>query len=103
MDFIYKLILIDRLFKEDNWTDEDEAIVGRHYNHLVSLKEKGKLVLAGKTSGLDKDTYGIVIFQADNLDDAKVIMENDPAIKEGIMTGHLQGYDVALITDEYKK
>lgn len=103
MEFIYKLILVDRLFVEEAWTKEDEAIVSRHFNHLLQLKEKGSLILAGKTSGLSKDTYGICIFKAENLEAAQEIMKNDPAIKEGIMTGYLQQYDVALFNENYKK
>lgn len=103
MEFLYTLILVDRLFIEDNWTQEDEDIVGRHFKHLQKLKADGKLILAGKTSGLDLDTKGLVIFKAENLEEATAIMNSDPAIKEGIMTATLQQYDVALFNEAYKK
>lgn len=103
MEFIYRLTLIDRLFIEENWTDQDEAIISRHFQHLTTLKEQGNLILAGKTDGLDTNTIGIVMFQADSMEHAQDIMNNDPAIKEGIMTGFLQKYNVAIFNNEYKK
>lgn len=103
MEFIYKLILVDRLFSERNWTSEDDAITSRHFNHLLKLKEDNRLILAGKTAGLDLDTYGVVIFRADSYQEAKVIMKSDPAIKEGIMRGHLKEFNVALLNENYKK
>jgi len=103
MEFIYKLRLIDRLFVEENWTDEDNRITMEHYNHLVELKNQNKLILAGKTAGLDIETYGIVVFQCDSIEEAKDIMRNDPAVKHGIMVGNLKEYNVALVNTEYKK
>ena len=102
-EFIYKLILIDRLFIAENWTNEDETIIGRHFKHLQSLEQNGQLILAGKTAGLDRNTYGIVLFTASSLEEAKTIMDNDPAIVEGIMNGTLQEYNVALFNPNYKK
>lgn len=99
MDFLYRLKVVDRLLVEENWKEEDEAIIGRHFKHLQKLQSDNKLILAGKTKGLDKDTLGLVIFSADSKEEAEKIMNSDPAIKEEIMTGFLQEYVVAL----YKK
>jgi len=94
--FIYVLKLISRLLKESNWTDADNAIVGRHFTHLQSLLAEGKLILAGKTEGLDEKTFGIVIFEADDLESAQKQMKLDPAVQEGIMNAQLFPYSVAL-------
>lgn len=103
MDFIYRLKLIDRLIPENNWTKADEKIIAEHFAHLVKMKNSNQLLLAGKTTGQDKDTIGIVIFKAASYEAALGIMNNDPAIKQKIMTGFLQEYDVALLNYEYKK
>jgi len=103
MEFIYKLVLTERLTKKSKWTDLDEKIVQDHYNHLLRLKNSGFLILAGKTAGLDKDTYGLVIFKAKDYNEALSIMQSDPAVKKGIMIGYLQEYNVAIINGEYKK
>lgn len=103
MEFIYKLILVDRLFVAKNWTKEDENIVGEHFQHLQDLLKDGKLIMAGKTAGLSLDTYGIVIFKAESKQEAKNIMRKDPVVAKGVMTGHLQEYKTALFNNEYKK
>lgn len=53
--------------------------------------------MAGKTDGLDEKTFGIVIFEADSEEEAKLIMESDPAVAEGIMNAELFPYRVALM------
>jgi uncharacterized protein YciI len=95
--YIYILKLIPRLLKEVNWNEADNAIVGRHFAHLQSLLAEGQLILAGKTEGLDEKTFGIVIFEAEDYDSAQKQMRLDPAIQEGVMTGELYPYTVALM------
>jgi len=51
--FIYILKLIPALLDVKNWTVKEEAIVERHFLKLQGLLEEGKLILAGKTDGLD--------------------------------------------------
>lgn len=95
--FIYVLKLIPSLWNEKNWTEREEAIVERHFTKLQGLLIEGKLILAGKTNGLDEKTFGIVIFEADSEEEAKLTMENDPAVAEGIMKAELFPYRVALM------
>lgn len=95
--FIYILKLIPELLNENNWTEKEEAIVGRRFVKLQELLAEGKLILAGKTEGLDEKTFGIVIFKADSDEEAQSIMKNDPGVAEGIMTAELFPYRVALM------
>ncbi len=95
--FIYILKLVPELLNMDNWTTREEKIVDKHFSKLQELLEEGKLILAGKTSGLDEKTFGIVILEVENEDTAITIMKSDPAVSEGIMTAELFPYNVALI------
>ena len=95
--FIYVLKLVPHLLDEKNWTDVEENIVSRHFEALERLKQRGKLILAGRTLNFDEKTFGIVIFEAESEQDANVIMENDPAVKEKVMTAELFPYRVALM------
>ncbi|MBI9050244.1 MAG: hypothetical protein JEZ00_12550 [Anaerolineaceae bacterium] len=95
--FIYVLKPIPSLLKEENWTTHEEEIVQKHFNKLQKLLSEGKLILAGKTDGLNSDTFGIVILEVDNKAEAEKIMLADPAVVEGIMTAVLYPYNVALI------
>jgi uncharacterized protein YciI len=98
--FIYILKPIPRLIIEANWTDSDNAIVGRHFTHLQALLAEGTLILAGKTEGLDEKTFGIVIFESEDLESAQKLMRLDPAVHEGVMTAELFPYTVALMRSE---
>lgn len=94
--FIYTLRLVPRLTNPDNWTEMENEIVGRHFRMLQGLLEEGKLVLAGRTQTMDEKTFGIVILEVESEEEARSVMENDPGVKEGVMTAELFPYRVAL-------
>lgn len=95
--FVYFLQLIPRLLKEENWTDVEEDIVDRHFKRLQRLVEEGKVILAGRTLNMDPEGRGIVILEVDSEEEAIELMENDPTVKEKIMTAKLYPYRVALM------
>ena len=95
--YIYVLKLIPRLLDENNWTEKDENIVGEHFRLLKKFTEEGKVILAGRTLTTEEDGFGIVIFEAENIEEATNFMNSDPAVKEGIMTAKVYPYKVALI------
>lgn len=98
--FLYKLELQAYLNDENNWTERENDIVSRHFSYLVNLKEEGKLILAGRTSPTDGSPFGIVIFKEASEEAARNVMNNDPAVKEGIMTAELYPYRVAIISEQ---
>lgn len=95
--YIYVLKLIPSLLNESNWTKKEEDIVDKHFKKLQDLLKEEKLILAGKTVGLDEQTFGIVIIEVDSEEEALSIMNNDPTVKEEIMKAQLFEYNVALI------
>ena len=101
--YIYVLKLIPKLLNEDNWNEKENNIVERHFKYLKGLKEKGNLILAGKTLSIDENTFGIVIVVVENKKEARYMMNNDPAVNEGIMTAQLYPYNVALISEKNLK
>jgi uncharacterized protein len=58
--------------------------------------QTGKMILAGRTQNDLKETFGIVIFNAQDDDEAQSFMENDPSIQSGVMIGTLYPYAIAL-------
>lgn len=95
--FVYFLKLIPRLLDESNWTPVEEDVVDRHFARLQTLLADGRLILAGRTQNMDPTGCGIVILEVDSEEEARELMENDPTVKEGIMTAQLFPYKVALI------
>lgn len=95
--YVVVLRLIERLWTVDAWTATDNTIVDEHFLYLKTLLAQGRLILAGKTAGNDESTFGLVIFEAVDDEEAKFIMENDPSVRKGIMRATLSSYHVALV------
>lgn len=77
-------------------TEEESRIVGEHFQYLKRLTEVGVAVLMGRTQNNDEDTMGLVIFRAPDEAAARALMENDPAVKNGVMSARLYPYRIAL-------
>jgi uncharacterized protein YciI len=77
-------------------TPEEAEIVSRHVDYLEALGERGALLLAGRTQENTEVTFGIMILETESEEEARAIMENDPAVAEGIMRAHLHPYRVAV-------
>lgn len=96
MTYIYILKLNQDYYDEDAWTDEVNQIMEAHFIRLKDDYEKGKVIHVGRTEDHKDKGFGIVIYHADNDQDAKDYMENDPAILVGLMTGSYQSYKVVF-------
>ncbi|HET7204034.1 MAG TPA: YciI family protein [Steroidobacteraceae bacterium] len=96
MQFLYVLRLVPRLHDDAAWTDEDTAAVSRHFEHLKQATAAGKVILAGRTREPGDRTFGLVIFEAADEDEAQRFMGSDPAVVAGVMTATLHPYAVAL-------
>ncbi len=78
-------------------TKEEAAIVEEHFNYLKNLAAKGVIILAGRTLTTDESTFGIVILRAGSEEAAREIMNNDPAVKNGVMRATLFPFRVAVM------
>jgi uncharacterized protein len=99
MEYIYVLKLIPRLHKEENWTTEDEKVVSDHFERLKDYRDRGVVILAGRTLNEEENAFGIVVFEAETDSEAEGFMRKDPAVKDGIMTAELFPYRVALLKE----
>jgi len=94
--YVYVLQLAPRFQDAAAWTEMENAVAARHFDHLTQATKAGQVILAGRTNEpLDK-TFGLVIFEADSETAARTFMESDPAVIAGLMTATLHPYEVAL-------
>lgn len=95
--YMYTLQLVPPLLNQDNWTEKENRIVEEHFQRLKRFLDDGVVIFAGRVSTMDPEGFGIVIFKADSEEDALVMMENDPAVREGIMTAELFPFNISLM------
>lgn len=81
----------------DGPTPEESETVSRHFAYLTDLTEKGVMILVGRTQNNDENTLGIAVFEAEDESAARRIMENDPAVRSGVMRADLYPYQIALM------
>ncbi|MCP2636716.1 YciI family protein [Microbacterium sp. HD4P20] len=79
-------------------TSDEQRIVGAHFAYLLELKERGILILAGRTQET-VGTFGLVIFEADDRAAARTVMGDDPAVAAGLFAASLHPYAVAVARD----
>jgi uncharacterized protein YciI len=94
--YIYVLRLVPRLYQDENWTKEDNAVLERHLMRFKQAIETRELILAGRTREPGERTFGIAIFQAADEAAARKFMESDPAVVAGLMTAALHPFAVAV-------
>lgn len=94
--YVYVLKLTPRMQVANAWTDTENGVIGRHFARLAKATDSGQVILAGRTTeALDK-TFGLVIFEAESEEAARLFMESDPAVEANIMSATLHPYSVAL-------
>ncbi|MEC0232503.1 MULTISPECIES: YciI family protein [Paenibacillus] len=96
-EFIYVIRLQPAYVDRSTWTDRENTIVEEHFQYLLQLKEAGELILAGRTETYDEKTFGIVILRVDNELEARLIMEQDPAVSSQLMISELYPYRIAVM------
>jgi len=94
--FLYVLRLTERAQRMEAWSENEHAAVNDHFAYLSQALGEGRLILAGRTEAPGPETFGLVIFEADNEAAARAFMAKDPAVARGLMTAELHPYRIAL-------
>ena len=75
-------------------TPEENTAMEAHFQYLKKATEDGIVLLAGPC--LD-DTFGLVIFRAENEEAAGAFMFNDPSVKANVMMAELHPFRASLV------
>ena len=94
--YSYSLSLVSRLHDEAAWNDTDRSAVSGHAQYLRDLQERGIVLLAGRTDAPNDATRGIVILESSSADEARKVMDADPAVLGGIMEATLAPFRLAV-------
>ena len=66
-----------------NPKESENLLMSDHFHYLKKLLETKKLVLAGPTL-IEDDPYGVLIFETENIEEARNLLEQDPSVKARI-------------------
>jgi uncharacterized protein YciI len=73
------------VYRGSAWEDKQrDSLVEAHVRYINSLKEQGKLGAAGRIDAPD-DLLGLVIFKPTSFEEAQRLLEEDPAVKAGVL------------------
>jgi uncharacterized protein YciI len=80
-------------------TPAEEAAMQGHFDYLKRATVDGVVLLAGPC--LD-DTFGLVVFQAENEEAAQAFMFNDPSVQANVMMAELHPFRISLLGESSK-
>ena len=79
----------------ETMTEEEQQVWSVHFERFQRLLDEGVIVLVGPTLG--PINTGIAVFEAEDQEAARKIMEEDPVIAGGYACGELRPFRVALL------
>ena len=97
--FIYTLKVVRREMLTDGPDRTEAQILDNHLEYLRDLTESGAGKFIGRTLTTGPETFGVVVFSAADEASARRIMEQDPAVAQGVMTAELQPFSIVLVGD----
>jgi uncharacterized protein len=94
--FLYRIQPVRQDMLTKGATENETKLVEEHFAYLKHLTNKGTVLLAGRTKNTDTSSFGIVIFQAETEENARTIVNEDPAVKSRVFRAELFPYRMAL-------
>lgn len=101
--FIYMLDLKQEFRNPANWSKRTQEIAKDHHQYFIDLEKAGKLVIAGRTKyEVDNpQNFGIMVFKAPSLEEARKILKNDPGVIGNLMNAKLHPFSIAVLKTDY--
>jgi uncharacterized protein YciI len=78
----------------ETMTDKEAEIMSSHFQYLKQKLSEGKLIMAGPVTTGD---FGISVLETESEQEARDIVNNDPAVLAGIMKPTLYPFRVSLL------
>lgn len=94
--FIYRVTPTRAEMLSQGPSSDEAAVLERHFSYLEGAAGNGIVVLAGRSDTTTPDSFGIVIFRAEDETTARQFMNGDPAVAEGVMDADLYPFRLAI-------
>ena len=66
-----------------------DSLFGGHMRNMERLVKEGKLIVAGPLKKNEKNYRGIFILNLNSIEDARALLQTDPAVKAGLLDADL--------------
>lgn len=76
-------------------TPEEARVIGEHFGYLTDAAAHGHVLLFGRTQTTDESTFGLALLRFSEMSAAEAFMNNDPAVKAGVMHARLFPFKIA--------
>ena len=97
--FLYKIQPVRPEALTSGFTEQEKKTISEHFEYLKRLTESGTVLLAGRTTNIESNSFGIVIFSADSVEAARRIVNEDPAVANRVFRAELFPYRNSLINN----
>jgi uncharacterized protein YciI len=81
-------------------TDAEKMMAGQHWAHSIELLKKGVIIFAGRTMNTTPDSFASCVIRAKSEDEARAVMNSDPAVKGGLFRAKLYPFQLMLIASQ---
>ena len=99
--YIYILKYTDEFRKSIQWNTRELGIAQEHVQYIKELADDNKAYLLGRTSNIyDSDLFGVIVFEAASLEEARKILQNDPLVKNDIMQGTVSSFNIVFVKEK---
>ncbi|HYF30233.1 MAG TPA: YciI family protein [Chitinophagaceae bacterium] len=99
--FVYVLTYTAEFKQAIRWGPKESGVVREHVAYVKDLVDEGKGYVLGRTSNVyDPELFGIVVFEAKDIEAAKRIMNDDPVIKNNIMKGVVHPFTIVFLKEK---
>ncbi len=95
--FMYTLHPARSLMLTEGPTESEKMLAARHWAYSIDLLQRGIVLFAGRTIDRSADSFATVVILATSADEARAIMQNDPAVEGGLFRARLFPYQPMLM------
>ena len=79
---------------DKDMTEDEQRVMGEHFEYLRRLLRDGRLLLAGPAFG---PLHGIIVLVADSEEEAWELVRADPSVRAGVQTPQVQRFRASLL------
>ncbi len=101
--YIYDMSLNSNYHDASTWNAQVHEVFHQHSDFLNRAVQHGRILFMGQTDTAPMDNYGVVLFEAENQEDADDFIRSDPAIARGIMVGRAFPFKLVKVSDQARK